>query len=90
MRRGFWVALGLGTGATGAVIFSRWTKKQASRVAPQTIVREAKSGLLDLSRLVSESLQEGKHAMEARERELRAELDRDGRVSSDTPDDPAA
>lgn len=74
MRRGFWVALGLGAGATGAVIASRWTKKQARRVAPQTLAREAKSGILDLSRLVSESLQEGKHAMKARERELRAEL----------------
>ena len=74
MRRGFWVALGLGAGATGAVIASRWTKKQARRVAPQTLVREAKSGLLDFSRLMSESLQEGKQAMAARERELRAEL----------------
>ncbi|MEP7059230.1 MAG: hypothetical protein ABI828_00745 [Actinomycetota bacterium] len=75
MRRGFWVALGLGAGATGAVIASKWTKKQARRVAPQTIAREAKNGLLDLSRLVSESLQEGKQAMDARERELRAQLD---------------
>ncbi|MEA2580605.1 MAG: hypothetical protein QOE83_1497 [Actinomycetota bacterium] len=90
MRRGFWVALGLGAGATGAVIASRWTKKQARRVAPQTLAREAKSGLLDLSRLVSESLQEGKQAMDARERELRAELN--GHTPANTPasDDPAA
>jgi hypothetical protein len=90
VRRGFWVALGLGAGATGAVIASRWTKKQARRVAPQTLAREAKSGLLDLSRLVSESLQEGKQAMDARERELRAELN--GHTSANTPasDDPAA
>jgi hypothetical protein len=90
VRRGFWVALGLGAGATGAVIASRWTKKQARRVAPQTLAREAKSGLLDLSRLVSESLQEGKQAMDARERELRAELN--GHAPADTPasDDPAA
>jgi hypothetical protein len=90
VRRGFWVALGLGAGATGAVIASRWTKKQARRVAPQTLAREAKSGLLDLSRLVSESLQEGKQAMDARERELRAELK--GHTPANTPasDDPAA
>jgi hypothetical protein len=91
VRRGFWVALGLGAGATGAVIASKWTKKQARRVAPQTIAREAKNGLLDLSRLVSESLQEGKHAMETRERELRAELNGHGdpAAKTRTPDDPA-
>ena len=73
-RRGFWVALGLGAGATGAVLASRWTKKQATRVAPATIAREARGGLLDLGKLVSESIAEGRQAMEQRERELRGEL----------------
>ncbi len=73
-RRGFWVALGLGAGATGAIIASRWARKQADRVAPATIAREAKGGLLDLGKLVSESIAEGRQAMEERERELRAEL----------------
>ena len=54
MKRGFWVALGLGAGATGAIMASRWTKKQAQRVAPQSLAREAKGGLLDFSKLVSE------------------------------------
>jgi len=71
VKRGFWVALGLGAGATGAVIASRWTRKQAKRVAPQTLAREAKGGLMDLSKLVSESIQEGKRAMDEREAELR-------------------
>jgi hypothetical protein len=43
-------------------------------VAPATIAREAKGGLLDLGKLVSESIAEGRQAMEERERELRAEL----------------
>ena len=73
-RRGFWVALGLGAGATGAVLASRWTKKQAARVAPATLAREAKGGFLDLGKLVSESIAEGRRAMEERERELRAGL----------------
>jgi len=90
MRRGFWVALGLGAGATGAVIASRWTKKQARRMTPQTIAREAKSGLLDLSRLVSESLQEGKQAMEARERELRAGLNGHDPANASASEDPTA
>ena len=74
MKRGFWVALGLGAGATGAVLASRWTKKQAQRVAPTTLAREAKGGVLDFSKLVSESIQEGKQAMAEREAQLRDEL----------------
>ena len=74
VKRGFWVALGLGAGATGAVLASRWTKKQAQRVAPTTLVREAKGGVLDFSKLVSESIQEGKQAMAEREAQLRDEL----------------
>jgi hypothetical protein len=73
VRRGFWVALGLGAGATGAIVASRWARRQARRVAPQTIAREAKGGLLDFSKLVSESIQEGRRAMEDREAELRGD-----------------
>jgi hypothetical protein len=74
VRRGFWVALGLGAGATGAVITSKWARKQAVRVAPATLAREAKGGFLELGKLVSESIAEGRQAMEERERELRAGL----------------
>jgi hypothetical protein len=74
VKRGFWVALGLGAGAASAVIVSRWTKKQARRVAPSAIAREAKGGLFELGKLVSESLAEGKRAMEEREAQLRGEL----------------
>ena len=88
MKRGFWVALGLGAGATGAILASRWTKKQAQRVAPQSLAREAKGGLLDFSKLVSESIQEGKQAMAEREAQLRA--DHDMPVSSGEPDEPPA
>ena len=73
-RRGFWVALGLGAGAAGAVLTSRWARKQVGRVAPATLAREAKGGLLDLGKLVSESIAEGRQAMEERERELRGEI----------------
>jgi hypothetical protein len=75
VKRGFWVALGLGAGATGAVLASRWTKKQAKRVAPTTLAREAKGGLMEFSKLVSESIQEGKQAMAEREAQLRDEHD---------------
>jgi hypothetical protein len=74
MRRSFWVALGLGAGATGAVVTSRWARRQAKKVAPTTIAREARGGLLDLGKLVSESIAEGRRAMADREEELRTEL----------------
>ena len=41
------------------------------RAKPRAIAREARGGLLDLSKLVAESVEEGKRAMDARERELR-------------------
>jgi hypothetical protein len=71
IRRLFWVAFGIGLGATTAVAASRWTKKQARKAAPKTIAREARGGLMDLSKLVASSMDEGRRAMEARERELR-------------------
>ena len=78
------MALGLGAGATSAVIASRWARKKAGRVAPATLVREAKGGLLDLGKLVSESIAEGRQAMEDRERELRRE------IPASRPNDPPA
>jgi hypothetical protein len=88
MRRSFWVALGLGAGATGAVVATRWARRQANKVKPATLAREAKGGLLDLSKLVAESIEEGKRAMEERERELREELD--GTAPPPDPDEPSA
>lgn len=63
----------MGAGATSAVIASRWARKQADRVTPAALAREAKGGLFDLGKLVSESIAEGRQAMEERERELRGE-----------------
>ena len=75
MRRGFWIALGLGAGATGAVLAGRWAKRQARKVAPAQLATEARGGLLELSKLVAESIEEGRQAMEERERELRDKHD---------------
>ena len=89
MRRTFWIALGLGAGATGAVVTSRWAKRQARKVAPTTIAREAKGGLLDLGKLVSESIAEGRQAMAERELELRAELQGEDRQDREPEPEPA-
>lgn len=79
MRRLFWVALGLGAGAASAIIASRFVRKQSAKVAPANIAREARGSMLDLARLVSESINEGKVAMQERELELRSELEDAGR-----------
>ena len=71
IRRLFWVSFGIGLGATSAIVASRWTRKQAHKAAPKTIAREAKGGLLDLTRLFTSSVEEGRRAADARERELR-------------------
>ena len=75
MRRPFWVAVGVGFGAAGAILVSRWTRRQVERAKPTTIAREARGGLLELSKLVAESVEEGKRAADERERELRAKHD---------------
>lgn len=74
MRRIFWLALGLGAGAAGAIVSLRFLKKQTKRV-PATLAREAKGGLMDVARLFSESIAEGKRAMAEKEEELRAPSD---------------
>jgi hypothetical protein len=86
LRRAFWVSLGLGAGAASAILVSRWTKRQAQRVAPATIARETKGGIVDLSRLVSESIAEGRRAMDERERGLRAAYDATDEPGAGAPD----
>jgi sensor histidine kinase regulating citrate/malate metabolism len=74
VRRLFWLALGLGAGASGAIITTRFARRQMQRVAPSTIAREARGGLLELSKLVSESIAEGKRAMDEAEAEARSSI----------------
>lgn len=74
MRRLFWLALGVGAGAVGAVMTTRFARRQMQKVAPSTIAREARGGLLELSKLVSESIAEGKRAMEQAESEARSSI----------------
>jgi hypothetical protein len=71
MRRIFWLALGLGAGAVGAVMTLRFARRQANKVAPANLAREARGGLLDLAKLFSESIAQGKEAMREKEQELR-------------------
>jgi len=73
VKRLFWLALGLGAGAAGAIMTARFARRQMDKVAPSTLAREARGGLLNLSRRVSESMEEGRRAMQEKEEQLRRE-----------------
>ena len=74
MRRLFWVALGLGAGAASAILATRFVRKQTAKVAPANLAREARGGMMDLAKLVADSLAEGKAAMRQKEDELHSGL----------------
>lgn len=74
MRRLFWLALGLGAGAASAIMATRFVRRQTAKVAPANLAREARGSMMDLAKLVSESMAEGRAAMEQKEDELRAGL----------------
>lgn len=75
MRRVFWLALGLGAGATAAVLMARWMRRQSERMAPANIGRQVTQGASDLAILVRTALAEGRQAATAREAEIRRELE---------------
>ena len=71
------MALGLGAGATAAVLMARWTRRQTQRVAPANLGRQVSRGASDLGRLVRTALQEGRAAMAEREAEIRREIEQE-------------
>jgi hypothetical protein len=75
VRRIFWLALGLGAGATAAVLTARWARRQGQKVAPANLGRQVSRGASDLGRLVRTALADGRQAMADREAEIRRELD---------------
>jgi hypothetical protein len=80
VRRLFWLALGLGAGVATAVMSARFLRRQREKVAPARLAREARGGMLDLAKLVSESIAEGRQAMREREAELLEEEPAAGRT----------
>ena len=83
MRRLFWLGLGLGAGAAAVMAIRRFARRQAERVSPATLAREAKGALLDASRLVSESMEEARRAAAEAESRARAETKARGGPSVD-------
>ncbi len=74
MRRIFWLALGLGAGATGAVLAARWFERQTRRMAPANLARQAGGTVKDLSSLIGETVREFRQGMIEKESEVRSSL----------------
>jgi len=74
VRRVFWLALGLGAGATAAVLVARRMRRATEAVAPANLAKEAREAVSDLGHLVRESLEAGRKAMAEKEAEVRASL----------------
>jgi hypothetical protein len=74
VKRGFWVALGLGAGVATAVMVNRWLRRQRERYSPANIGASIAEGTRDFGHLVREAMDEGRRAMEEREAEIRASL----------------
>ena len=71
MRRVFWLAMGLGAGATAAVLAGRWARRQAERMAPQNLAKRAGHRIQEMGGVVAEAGREFSRAMSEREAELR-------------------
>lgn len=74
MRRVFWLALGLGAGATGAVMAARWFERQTKRIAPANLARHAGGTVRDLTSLIGEAAREFREGMAEKESEVRSSL----------------
>ncbi len=70
MRRLLWLALGLGAGATSAVLVSRWVRRQTQKLAPANVGRQAGRAATDLAERMVEAAGEFRAGAAEREREI--------------------
>ena len=75
MKRLFWLAAGLGAGTVGALLVSRWLRRQRERLSPASIGAQVSEGLRDLGELFREALDEARAATRQREAEIWAEVE---------------
>jgi hypothetical protein len=80
MKRLLWFLGGAAAGAAGVGAAKRKVRTVANELAPVQVARRAGESVLERGRRVSDAIREGRDAMSAKERELRAKLD--GRVTS--------
>ena len=71
----FWLAMGLGAGVTTAILVSRWARRQAERMAPPNLARQAGAAVRDVGSLLAEAIGEFRSGMAEKEAEVRASLE---------------
>jgi len=74
VKRVFWLAMGLGAGVTGAVMLSRWMRRQQERLSPANIGAQVGEAVRDLGQLVRTAIDEGRQEMRRVESEIRSSL----------------
>lgn len=70
VRRVFWLAAGLGAGATSAVLTMRWLQEQRQRMAPANVARQAAGVARDAGALFAAAAEEFRRGAAERETEL--------------------
>jgi hypothetical protein len=75
MRRIFWLALGLGAGATVGLAFNRWARQKSRQLGPANLGRQAAGVLSDVGTLLREAAAEFQRGATEKEREIRTRLD---------------
>jgi hypothetical protein len=73
-RRAFWLAVGLGAGATAVVMVNRWAQRQAARMAPANLAREASNALREFGTALADAAKDFRAGMAEREAEIRSTL----------------
>jgi hypothetical protein len=74
LRRAFWLTVGLGAGATAAVMVARWTKRQRERLAPANLARQAGDRASAFGSRLADGWKEFRTASAEREAELRSSV----------------
>jgi hypothetical protein len=72
VKRVFWGLVGVGLGAAVGVGLTRWARRTAEQLAPQSVLERAVAGSRELWTRLAEAVEEGRAAMAEREAELRA------------------
>jgi hypothetical protein len=70
VRRIFWLSMGLGAGATAAIMAGRWLRRQQRALAPANLVHQAGEAVHDLTSLMGEAAKEFREGMTEKEAEF--------------------
>jgi hypothetical protein len=74
VRRAFWLAVGLGAGATVVILAKRWARQKTQQLAPANIANQAAGVFSDIGKLLKEAAGEFRAGASEKEAEIRASL----------------